>query len=427
MSSHDTIFAQSSGRPPAAIAVVRISGPSAHEALRQLCGDLPEPRLAALRHLKDRDGAALDHALVLRFDAPATATGEDVAELHCHGGRAVIAAVLAELERIDGLRPARAGEFTRRAFENGRLDLTEAEGLADLLEAETESQRRAALALADGALRRQIEDWTRRLVSLSARAEAAIDYVGDEDETGADTSALAAEAEELRQEFTAWLARPRAEALKQGIRVVIAGPPNAGKSSLLNALVEEDKAIVTSIEGTTRDAIEVPVNISGIPFVLVDTAGLRTSNDVVEQIGVARAMTHAASADILLWLGDPGEAPVHKQVIAVHPRVDLSHRQTASNGSIAVSAHTGTGLDRLQDALIERARLLLPTDGEVPLNRRQASAVGDAAEALADHSEDIVILAESLRHARSALDRVTGMAGVENVLDDLFGRFCLGK
>ena len=422
-----TIFANSSGRAPAAIAVIRVSGPAAVDALAALCGDVPEPRRAAVRRLTAADGSLLDETIVVRFAAPASATGEDIIELHCHGGRAVVDAVCKALAALPGLRPAEPGEFTRRALENGRLDLTEAEGLADLLAAETESQRRSAVAVAGGAIRRQVEEWTQRLVSLSARAEAAIDYVGDEDETYADIDSLAAEARGLRDELMEWLARPRAEPLREGIRVVLAGPPNAGKSSLLNALAGEDKAIVTPVAGTTRDVIEVPVAASGVPFILVDTAGLRQSSDVVERIGVERAQGHVRAADILLWLGDADQAPEHPNLLLLHPRADLPGRGAGAAGSLPVSALTGEGLEELWSELIARARQLLPAEGAAALNRRQAEAIAEAAEWLGHVSPDLVLTAEALRGARAALHRVTGRAGMEDVLDALFGRFCLGK
>jgi tRNA modification GTPase len=425
--TRDTIFALASGRPPAAIAVIRISGPRAHAAAQQIAGALPDPRQASLRQLRDQDGQLLDEALLLRFDGPASATGEDVVEFHCHGSRAVVDAMVASLSEIKGLRLAEPGEFTRRAFENGRIDLTEAEGLADLLEAETESQRRAALAMAEGGLRHQVEAWQARLLTLSARAEAAIDY-DEEDGLGADP-ALARECGELASEIGQWTARPTVEPLRDGVRVVLAGPTNAGKSSLINALAGSEKAIVTEIAGTTRDQIEVPLAIDGVPCILVDTAGLRETAERVERIGIERAYSAIDRADVLLWLGDPAEAPDHQRIIMVHSRVDQPDRASVPAGSMAVSSVTGAGLDPLLAAIAAEAPTLLPTEGSVAINRRQASALAEAAEALrlAESTSDIVIAAEGLRSARSAFDRVTGRAGVEDLLDTLFGRFCLGK
>ena len=423
----DTIFALSSGRPPAAVSLIRVSGPAAHDAGRRIAGSLPEPRLAAVRELRNpSSGELLDQGLVLRFDSPASSTAEDIVEFHCHGGRAVVDAMLRALAGIDGLREAQPGEFTRRAFENGRIDLTEAEGLADLIEAETQSQRKAALAVAEGGLRHHLERWQDRLLGLSAEVERAIDY--DEDEESVDSGVVrdcAALAAELRQ----WLERPRAEPLKQGIRVVAAGPPNAGKSSLINAIAGEERAIVTDIPGTTRDHIEVPLALGGVPVVLTDTAGLRESGDAIEAIGVARATALMEAADVLLWLGDPSEAPEHPLLIKVHAKADLPRRASAPNGSIAVSAVSGEGLKPLLEEIAGLAEMLLPTEGVIALNRRQAKHIGEAADALGGAAEarDLVILAEQLRLARTAFDRLTGRAGVEDVLDALFSRFCLGK
>ena len=376
-----------------------------------------------MRTLRDPDsGERLDDALVLRFDAPASATGEDIVEFQCHGGRAVVDSVLRALASVEGLREALPGEFTRRAFENGRIDLTEAEGLADLIEAETESQRKAALALAEGGLSKQIRDWQERLLNLSAEAERAIDY--DEDDAGIDPGLLSGVAE-LEAELRSWLERPRAEMLKDGVRVVVAGPPNAGKSSLLNAIAGQERAIVTDIPGTTRDHIEVPLALAGIPIVLTDTAGLRAAENAVEALGVARSKALIERADILLWLGDPGQTPTHERMLRVHSKADLGG--LVAEGCIAISSVTGAGLAELLDRIAEVARTLLPDECLLALNRRQAQHVAEAAEALAGDRSDIVLIAEGLRQARTAFDRLTGRAGVEDVLDALFGRFCLGK
>ena len=421
----DTIFALSSGRPPAAISVIRISGPDAHAAGQRIAGSLPEVRIAAVRELRDpRSGEIFDQALVLRFDSPASSTGEDIVEFQCHGGRAVVDGLLAALAELEGLRTAEPGEFTRRAFENGRIDLTEAEGLADLIEAETESQRRTALALAEGGLRKQVALWQERVLALSARAELAIDY--DEEDEGVDPSLLR-EAAVLAGELHAWLDRPRAEPLKDGIRVVIAGPPNAGKSSLINAIAGEEKAIVTDIPGTTRDYIEVPLAVGGVPLRLTDTAGLREAQDRVEAIGVERAERLIEAADILLWLGSPEDVPAHPRLIRVHAKADLPGK--APEGSLPVSALTGEGVGGLLEQVVALARDLLPGEDAIALNRRQAHHIGEASEALADVADlaDLVVIAEQLRAARGAFDRLTGRAGVEDMLDALFGRFCLGK
>jgi tRNA modification GTPase len=423
----DTIFALSSGRPPAAIAVIRISGPAAHAAAERISGVLPEARTAGVRELRDPiSGELLDEALVLRFDAPASSTGEDVVEFHGHGGRAVIDALLAALAAIDRLRPAEPGEFTRRAFENGRIDLTEAEGLADLIEAETESQRKAALALAEGGLRKQIGSWQERLLALSARAERAIDY--DEEDEALDPALLrdgAALGEELRQ----WLERPRIERLKSGVRVVVAGPPNAGKSSLINVITGEERAIVTPVPGTTRDHIEVPLSLGGVPILLTDTAGLRETDDAVEAIGVERAGKLVDAADVLVWLGEPSDAPDHPRRILLHAKADLPERGATPAGSIAVSSVTGDGVVPLLSEIERCARALLPPEDVISLNRRQARHIGEAAEALdsAAAGREMVLVAEDLRLARGAFDRLTGRAGVDEVLDALFSRFCLGK
>jgi tRNA modification GTPase len=338
----------------------------------------------------------------------------------------VIDAVLASLEQVEGLRQAEPGEFTRRAFENGRIDLTEAEGLADLIEAETESQRRAALALAEGGLRKQVGAWQERLLSLSAMAEQAIDY---DEEDGVVDPALPRDCAALADELDDWLVRPRIEPLKEGVKVIVAGPANAGKSSLVNAIAGEDRAIVTSVPGTTRDHIEVPLSIGGVPVRLTDTAGLRDTEDEVEAIGVERAGRLVMAADVLLWLGEPCQVPEHSRSILVHAKADLPGRDEAPANSIPVSSVTGSGLTALMRQIEVLARSILPGDDAIPLNRRQAVQLDEARAAIrrAAEGHDLVLIAEDLRSARASFDRLTGRAGVEELLDALFGRFCLGK
>ena len=418
----DTIYALSSGAPPAGVAIVRISGPQAGEALAALARRLPEPRVATFRQLRV-GSELLDNSVILWLPGPKSATGEDVAELHLHGGRAVIARALKALGVMAGLREARPGEFTRRSFENGVLDLAEAEGLGDLLLAETEGQRRAALALMGGRLSRQVADWQDRLLALAAQVEAALDF-SDEDDVAPLPDDFGASLAALRAEIAAALARPDAERLKDGVRVVIAGPPNAGKSSLLNALVGREAAIVTELPGTTRDLVEAPVSIGGLPFLLTDTAGLRDTADVVETIGVERARSSLAGADIVLWLGPPAEAPAG--AIRLHAKADLG--PAPEGADLATSVVTGEGLEELEVMLQARAADLLPVPGEVALNARHRAAIEEATEALEEaESPDLLVAAEALRAARTALDRVTGKAGVEDMLDALFGRFCIGK
>jgi tRNA modification GTPase len=419
----DTIVALSSGRPPAAIAVVRTSGPAALEAAKLLTGHLPEQRHAALRRLIDpRDGSLIDEALVLRFDAPNSTTGENIIEYQCHGGRATVDALLAALLTVPGIRLAEPGEFTRRALANGRIDLTEAEGLSELLMAETELQRRSAIARAGGALRKHLDGWRDQLLSLAAQAEVAIDYADEDD--GSSAPDLKQPIRQLTAEIAKLVDAPRVEPLRDGIRVVVAGPPNAGKSSLVNALAQSEKAIVTHIAGTTRDVIEVPIAIDGIPFVLVDTAGLRDSEDVVEAIGVGRAREEAERADLLLWLG-PDDPPEQQGLIRIAAKSDLG----VGGDGLAVSAVMGQGLAELTRVLVERASQLLPKADELALDRRQHDLLVKAQESLQRGAQldDPVLVAEELRNARLAIDRISGRAGVEELLDALFGRFCLGK
>ena len=421
----DTIFALSSGALPAGIAIVRISGPRAADALTSLGGRVPPARRATTMTLRDAAGEELDRALALWLPGPATATGEDVAELHLHGGRAVVAAVERALAVLPGLRKAEAGEFTRRAFTNGRIDLAEAEGLADLLAAETEGQRRAALAMAGGGLSRQVEAWRVEVLTLSAMVEAVLDF-GDEDDVGELPGEFHERVAELAHDIEAWLARPSAEPLREGIRVVLAGPPNAGKSSLFNALIDKEAAIVSRTPGTTRDVIEQPVAILGVPFVLVDTAGLRdATDDAIEAVGIARAEAELQRAEIVLWLGPEGEGPMGAwEVSAKSDLAGVAKRASR----VSVSATTGEGIDALLGALAEAGRAILPAPGEVALNRRQREILREANAALYLQGQlDPLITGERLRLTRVAFDRLTGRASTEDMLDALFGRFCIGK
>lgn len=428
MTDTPTIFALSSGAAPAGIGVIRVSGPQAGTALAALAGRLPEPRRAVLVKLRDGSGALLDEALALWFPGPNTATGEDLAELHCHGGRAVIAAVEGVLAALPGLRTAEPGEFTRRAFANGRIDLAEAEGLADLLSAETELARAAALANAGGALSRQVESWRERALVLSAEIEAVLDFSDEEDTSDLPecfTWNIAVLAEELRT----WLARPRSERLGEGFRVVLAGPPNAGKSTLFNALVESEAAITSPIAGTTRDVIERAVAMGGVPFTFVDTAGLRDDalDDAIEAIGIDRAKGELARADLVLWLGPEGGGPQGAWEIAA--QADREGFTPKASARFSLSATTGQGLAPLKTALIALARGTLPKPGEAALNARQHARLAEALETLAAAGSltDPLLVAEELRRTRLAFDRLIGRATTEDMLDALFGRFCIGK
>lgn len=423
----DTIFALSSGAPPAGIAIVRISGPDARMALYRLAGRVPPPRQASLALLTDpQDGAALDRALILWLPGPTTVTGEDLVELHCHGGRAVIAAVETALGAMPGLRRAEAGEFTRRAFTNGRMDLNAVEGLSDLLAAETQQQRRAALMMAEGHFSRRVEGWRRAVLDLSAMAEAALDFSDEDDvpdaaieqQIGVGIAALAGE-------ISTALAAPSAERLRDGIRVVLGGPPNAGKSTLLNALVGRDAAIVSDIAGTTRDRIEVPAALGGTAFLFTDTAGLHEgTGDAIEAIGMDRARAALDAADIILWLGDAADLP-RADALLIAAQCD----REATRPGLQLSARTGEGMETLVTSLLDRAAQLLPGEGDYALHARQRARVGEllAHVDAARHSDDLLVIAEELRQARRAIDALTGQAGTEDMLDRLFSGFCIGK
>ena len=414
----DTIFALSSGAPPAAIAIVRISGPDALNSAKSLTNRDFTPRHATLTPLH-HNARILDTALVITFPAPHSATGEDIAELQLHGGRATVAAVLDALAQLPNLRPAEPGEFTRRAFANGRMDLNEAEGLADLLAAETESQRRAAMAMAGGTLTRMIAEWRREVLEAAARLEAAIDYDGEDDVLPWPTRAN--DLGKLVAQIDATLVAPPAERLHDGLRVVIAGPPNAGKSTLLNALAEREAAIVTAQAGTTRDVIEAPVRLGDVALLLTDTAGLHdATDDAIELEGIRRAEAAIAAADIVLWLGD---GPGPDGAVKIAAKADLG----GGGDGLHLSAKTGEGLAALRNLLIAKAREGQREDG-LTLNQRQRSALAEVAAYVGGAATaDLLAAAEELRLARMALDRLQGRSGVEDMLDALFGRFCLGK
>lgn len=423
----DTIFALSTGAPPAAIAVIRISGPKAGQALQAIARKLPAPRRATYVEMHSAAGEVLDRGLALWLPGPATATGEDLAELHCHGGRAVVAALEAALGELPELRRATPGEFTRRAFANGRIDLAEAEGLADLLSAETELQRRGAIAMAGGAFSRQVEAWREGLLAASARLEAVLDFA-DEDDVAALPPEFEARIADLREEISAWLTRPRAEMLREGYRVVIAGPPNSGKSTLFNALVEFEAAIATPIPGTTRDVLTRPVALEGIPFLFADTAGLHDAvDDVVEAIGIERALEALDRADLVLWLGPEGQGPAGAWDIAA--QIDKPGVAAKRHPRHRISARTGEGMDGLRVDLAATARAAMPKPGEAALNARQHELLALAVSALSDASgeADPLIMAECLRTARMAFDGLLGRTTTEDMLDALFGRFCIGK
>ena len=431
MTSADTIFALSSGAPPAAIAIMRISGPAAFDILRGLSGRVPLPRRASLCSLRSPETQEiLDQALVLVFPGPDTATGEDLVELHLHGGRAVVRAVENAIGSFPGARRAEAGEFTRRAFVSGRMDLNEAEGLADLLAAETEWQRRAAAKMFGGAFSIAIEEYRQEVLRLSALTEAELDFSDESDVDAQNNNDITYGCAELRQKISHLLASPPAEKLKDGLRVVLAGPPNSGKSTLLNVLVGREAAIVSDIAGTTRDMIEVPVAVEGVALVFTDTAGLRDdSADVIERIGIDLSHSAMQQADILLWLGAEGEGPSHANLIEIAAKCDIMVNGEKSAEAMKVSAQTGDGIAELLHIVAARAKTLLPPPDQFAINARQRTYLEDAAIALSacGDSADWLIIAENLRQARLALDALTGRAHTEDLLDNIFGKFCVGK
>ena len=447
MSGADTIFALSSGAGAAGVAVVRLSGAGAGAALESLAGRLPPPRRATLARLSDPScGAPLDRALALWFPAPASFTGEDVAELHCHGGRAVIDSVLGALARLPGLRLAEPGEFSRRAFVNGKLDLTAAEGLADLVAAETAAQARQALRQLDGALGALYEGWRERLVGALAFVEATLDFA-DEDLPPDIAARARGDAAAVAREVAAHLADGgRGERLRAGAEVAVVGPPNAGKSSLVNRLAKRDAAIVSATPGTTRDVIEVRLDLDGLPVTVSDTAGLRATPDAVEREGVRRAERHARTADRVLavfdatrWpdvdmtaarLGDEGVVVLNKRDLLDERAAAALPARVGGRTAVAVSCLTGDGIDRIEEALKADLGAAGGVGAAPPLTRaRHRNALEGCAAALARFADatEPELAAEDLRAAVRALGRITGRAEVEDVLDAIFAGFCIGK
>ena len=426
----DTIFALASARGKAGVAVVRLSGPASHSAVGQFCA-LPAVRKAALRRLIWQ-GDMLDEALVLLFAKGASFTGEDSAELQVHGSSAVVSAILRALGSIDGLRLAEPGEFTRRALENGCLDLTQVEGLADLIDAETESQRRQAQRVMSGALGARVEGWRRDLVRAAALIEATIDFADEEvpvDVTPEVTELVAGLLTALRLEIAGASA---AERIRDGFEVAIIGAPNVGKSTLLNALAGREAAITSDVAGTTRDVIEVRMDIGGLAVTLLDTAGLRESEDRVEQIGIGRAIERAQAADLRVFLlGHPDEAPMMAPLpddIVVLGKADMFAAETA-----AVSGKTGQGIDALIAAITSRLERRAASAGLLIRERQRIALERSivALESVLGSMDRSVLLPEliaaELRAAMRALEALVGRIDVDSLLDEVFSSFCIGK
>ena len=432
VTSRDTIFALGTGAGRAAIAVIRISGPGAGVALETLAGTLPKPRQASFAILRDpATGETLDRGIALFFPGPASSTGEDYAELQLHGGLAVVESTLAALHRLPGLRPAEPGEFARRGFANGKLDLSQAEALADLIDAQTEAQRRQALRIAGGALRRKVEGWRGALVDALALLEAELDFSGEADVGGFSQAQLvemlSPVAEDMRM---ALQLAPASERMRDGFTVMILGRPNVGKSTLINALTQRDLAIVSAIPGTTRDMIEAHLDIGGLPVTLIDTAGLREAADEIERIGVDRTLARVETADLALWLSDSAEPPPASDVetIRVATKIDL---RPAPGDAIGVCALSGEGLETLATVIEAHARARLG-DGAAALivrdrHRLALEQAVESIETVTGRAGALELQAEDLRRASRALGKIVGAVDVEEVLDAVFSRFCIGK
>lgn len=438
----DTIFALSSGGLPAGVAVVRVSGPATAAVVGALAGQLPQARRAVLRTIRSADGEAIDRGLVTWFPGPASFTGEDCAEFAVHGGRAVVAALIAAIAAVPATRPAEAGEFTRRAFENGRIDLTAVEGLADLIAAETETQRRQALRLADGALARRAEGWRATLIDARAMLEAELDFADEDDVPDAAGATVVATSIRIRDDIAAVLATaPRGERIREGFEVALMGPPNAGKSSLLNALAGRPAAIVTDIPGTTRDPIEVRLDLGGAAVTLVDTAGLRDGAETIEAEGIRRARERGRTADLVLWLDEDGRAGPSDlgediEVIAIRTKCDRFGAEPCRPGRAedfpgAISVVTGEGIEQLVAAIARQACDRVAGEPALVAHARQRHHLAEAVAALAplDVAHDLApeVVADMLRRAGDQLGRLTGRIDVEEVLGRIFSTFCIGK
>ncbi|MBR0791212.1 tRNA uridine-5-carboxymethylaminomethyl(34) synthesis GTPase MnmE [Bradyrhizobium manausense] len=438
-----TIFALSSGRPPSAIAIVRVSGPQAGLVVTTLAGKQPTARQANRRLLHDGAGQPIDDAVVLWFPGPGSATGEDVAEFHVHGGRAVLAGLFAAISKIPNTRAAEPGEFTRRAFENGKLDLTEAEGLDDLIHADTERQRRQALRQLQGLLGDRARDWRERIIEASALIEAGIDF-SDEGDVPAELRAPAVKAiMALHDEIEKVLAaQGHSERLRDGLVVAIAGEPNVGKSTLMNQLARREVAIVSPHAGTTRDVIEVQLDLDGYPVTVIDTAGIRETDDPVEQEGVRRARARAEDADLVLWLTDgeraadpdamrSGDRP-GRSVWTVRNKIDLGTAAAGPSNEFGISARRGDGIPELVEALVKfAADFFGTTEGALVTRARQRDLLARASVSLRRSLELVEegeeLAAEELRAAAYALGRLLGRVDVEDVLGAIFQKFCIGK
>ena len=437
MNETSTIFALSSAPGRAGVAVIRVSGPAALAALEMMTGPAPKPRFAAYRTIKHpATGEALDRAVVVWFAAPKSETGEDVVEFQVHGSRAVIGGIISALGEIAGCRLAQPGEFARRAFENGKLDLAEIEGLADLIDAETDAQRRQALAQTAGSLSKLYDDWRSRLIEVAALVEAAIDFSDEGDVSASAFNEARKRGEILQKEITKHLDDGhRGEILREGFRVALLGPPNAGKSSLLNALARRDAAIVSAEAGTTRDVIEVRLDLAGLPVIVSDTAGIREASSDIEREGIRRSLAAARDADLVLWLSENPESPLppdlsRESSLEIRSKQDLA--PDSHFGGLAISAKTGAGIDQLITEIAKRASEAVCSGNEPALTRarhREAleNAVNDIGDFLNGPPEPIELRAEDVRRAAQALGRITGRVDVEDVLNQIFSRFCIGK